>query len=141
MGIDKVNRMVELYGLSESTKIRHVDLVDAWQRCPLSEYGEKQRKTWERRNKMRSKAKHHDRMMRSLAEVLGSLLPVYVDHVGEANVCACSFDRDEPCEVCLALENLGLDRFTTLELAIKQIAGLQDKLEAARAAAQNGATP
>lgn len=136
IGSDKVDRMIELY---ELTADRASDLRSAWERTPLSAYGAKLRKSWERRNRMRSKAKHHDRLQRSLAEVLGLTLPAFSEHMG-GKVCACAFDADELCEVCMALDNLGLDTYTTLDKAIGDIAGLQSKLEAERANAQNGAT-
>lgn len=135
IGSDKVDRMIELY---ELTPDRASDLRSAWERTPLSAYGAKLRKSWERRNRQRSKAKHHDRLQRSLAECLGLMLPQFSE-VNEGKVCACAFDSDELCEVCMALDNLGLDTYTTLDKAISDIAGLQSKLEAERA--QNGATP
>jgi transcriptional regulator with XRE-family HTH domain len=120
VGIEKVERMIQLYGLGPP---RSDELRDAWSRVPLSAYGEKQRQTWERRNRQRSKAKHHDRLKRSLCEVLGLLLPEYPH-----TVCACSFDREEPCEVCMAFENLGLPPFKDMPTAIRDLAKLQDKL-------------
>lgn len=136
IGLDKVHRMIDLYGLTGN---QAKSLIDAWERVPLSQYSSKLKKNWERRNLLRSKAKHYDRMMRSLAEVLGLALQPLADFY-KGRVCSCAFDREEPCEVCMALENLGLDRFTTIEVAQDQIAKLQNKLEAQRAAAaQEGA--
>lgn len=140
IGVDKVNKLISLYRLGERTIPRAVDLMAAWQAVPLSAYGEKQRKSWERRNRMRSKAKHHDRLRRSLAEILGLLLSVYIDE-NYTGACKCDFGDEELCEVCMALDNLGLDTYTDLNKAISDIAGLQTKMDAERAAAQNGATP
>lgn len=134
VGIDKVNRMVEFFQLPPD---RAAELRSAWERVPLSEYGAKQRESWQRRNKMRSKAKHYDKVQRSLAEVLGLAIEA-MNHQYQGRVCTCAFDRDELCEICMALDNLGLDTFTTLEKATSDLAALQDKLESARvAAAQN----
>lgn len=135
IGLDKVHRMIDLYGLTGDPA---KSLIAAWEQVPLSEYGARLTKTWEKRARMRSKVKHYDRMMRSLAEVLGLSLQPLSDYY-KGRVCSCSFDREEPCEVCMALENLGLDRFTTIEAAQDQIARLQSKLEDQRAAAQEGA--
>lgn len=137
VGADKVYRMIQLYELSPD---RASELRSAWERTPLSAYGARLRKSWERRNRQRSKAKHYDRVQRSLAECLGLMLTAFSE-ANQGRVCACAFDKDELCEVCMALDNLGLDTFTTLDKAISDIAALQDRLEAARAAAQNGATP
>lgn len=136
IGLERLQRIAEFYRLPPD---RASALRSAWERLPLSAYGEKQRRVWERRNRQRSKAKHHDRLKRSLAECLGLMLPQFSE-ANEGKVCACAFDADELCEVCMALDNLGLDTYTTLDKAIVDIATLQSKLEAERAAAQNGAT-
>lgn len=135
IGEDRARRIADFYHLDRESADR---LMAAWAKLPLSPDGEKRKKYYQKRNLQRSKAKHHDRLMRSLAEVLGVYLS---EHQTDAGICHCSFDRDEPCEVCMALENLGLDGFTTLARAHEQLAALQDKLEAQRAAAAQSGSP
>lgn len=147
VGRDKVVRMGLLYKL---TPLELAALSAAWERCPLSPYGEKQKKHWERRNRMRSKAKHHDRIFLSLLEVLGTLIPM----VDGDHVCSCGaagppdgseFEWEPPavnglCEVCSALENLGLSPYTTKERVIAELDRLQCKLEA-KSEAETAAGP
>lgn len=123
VGVQKVARMAALYKL---TPAELSALSDAWERCPLSPYGEKQRKHWERRNRLRSKAKHFDRVFLSLIEVLGAFLPKLSDE----DACCCEFGGERSCEVCAALENLGLPPYTTKDKVMADLARLQDKLEA-----------
>ncbi|SRR6266568_2122555 len=125
---ERVSRLIALYQLAPD---RASAFSAAWARCPLSPYGEKQRKTWETRNKQRSKAKNHDRMQWSLCLVLG----VHIGLTDSDKVCVCQPFGGDPCEVCEALTVLGLDTYTTREVAIDQLSKLQGKLEAARAAA------
>ena len=108
-------------------------LLEAWDRCPLSPYGERQRQKWDKRNVMRSKSKMYDVLRVCLTEVLG----VHIGAMDDDKICVCDFDN--VCEVCASLEALGLDRYSTRDHAITQLAALQGKLETARAAAQNGA--
>lgn len=135
VGQSAAHRIANFYELNGPDRDH---LLAAWRKLPLSPYGEKRKKEFSRRNAMRSKAKLADKLKRSLAECLGLMLPQFSE-VNEGKVCACAFDSDELCEVCMALDNLGLDTYTTLDKAISDIAGLQSKLEAERA--QNGATP
>lgn len=120
VGEEGAKRIADFYRLDSASR---VSLLEAWARLALSPGGEKRREYYARLNQKRSKAKHHDRLKRSLCEVLGLLLPDY-----QQPVCACSFDREEACEVCMAFENLGLPPFTTMPKAIQDLAKLQDKL-------------
>lgn len=132
VGLDKVERLINFYDIRGSQLA--ADLRSSWERVPLSPYGEKQRKGWERRNRMRSKAKHHDRLMVSLVEVIGAFLP----HIPDREVCACSFGAPA-CELCAALENLGLDGFASKDKTLDQLAKLADKLSTPDE--MNGAAP
>ncbi len=123
VGAEKVSKIGELYRLTPTEFQR---LTEAWERCPLSPYGEKQRKHWERRNRMRSKAKHHDRVFRSLLDVLGAFLP----HIPDDHLCTCEFGGEAQCEICSALENLGLRPITSRDQVMADLAKLQDRLEA-----------
>lgn len=102
------------------------EFLQAWDDTPLSEYGERNKEVWEKRNRMRSKAKHHDRLFVSLVEVLGAFLPAIPDPV-----CSCEDDfGSEPrrCQVCDALYNLGLNTYTSKEKTLAELARLEDKL-------------
>jgi transcriptional regulator with XRE-family HTH domain len=132
---EKAIRLAELYRLPPTGA---AELLAAWDRCPLSAYSVRQRAHWEKRNLHRSKAKMHDRLQIALCELLG----VHIAAVPDEQVCVCvqDFVEDSVCEVCTALELLGLDRFAGSRAATTgQLAALQDKLEAARAAAQKPA--
>lgn len=133
IGQDAANRLANFYGLDDAGRAR---LLAAWERTPLSEFNQRRQVVWQRRNRMRSKAKHHDRVFKSLIEVLGAFLP----HVPDGQVCSCEFASD-PCEVCTALENLGLNPFTTKERAIADLSALADKLEAKATQPADGVAP
>lgn len=100
-------------------------LLKAWRELPISKEGKKRREVYAKKNAQRSKSKHHDKLMLSLCEVLGLLLPM----VPEERICAC--DLTSTCEVCAALENIGLTTFTNLPATIDALAKLQGKLELA----------
>ncbi len=92
--------------------------------------GQKRREYWARRNRARSKAKHHDRLFRSLVEVLGAFLPRLP--VGE--LCSCAFGGDDMCELCSALDAVGLPPFDTLDRVLSDLAKLSDRIAAETAA-------
>jgi transcriptional regulator with XRE-family HTH domain len=129
VGRASAERLAKFYRLDPGSA---GNLIRAWERLPLSPHGEKRRKIFARRASQRSKAKHHDVLMVSLCEVLGAVLPM----LPPDQICAC--DITSTCEVCTALEHLGLEPFTTPEVVIEQLAKLGDQLEAKAAA---GAAP
>jgi hypothetical protein len=129
VGEAAANRLANFYALDPGQR---AELLAAWRELPLSKHGQQRRKAFARRNAQRSKAKHHDLLMVSLCEVLGTLLPM----LPAEQICACDFTST--CEVCTALENLGLEPFTTLPDVVDRLAKLGDQLEAKAAA---GATP
>jgi transcriptional regulator with XRE-family HTH domain len=128
---DKAKKIAELYRLDVKASS---DLMAAWERCPLSEGGEKRRAIWQQKNAQRSKAKRHDALEVALCEMLG----VHIGAMDEDKICVCEFAGD-PCEVCAALGVLGLDPYSTRDNAITQLAKLQEKLVAKRDAAKETA--
>lgn len=126
---EKAARIAELYHLDP---VRRAALILAWARTPLSEYSEKQRASWRRRSAYRSKAAGYDRLQASLVEMVSFVLAV----APAGQLCTCGLDgksesdSTRACELCTALEALGLPAFTTAEDATAQIAALHDKLHA-----------
>jgi transcriptional regulator with XRE-family HTH domain len=114
-------------------------MMEAWKRTPLSEYSEKRRATWTKRNALRSKSKGYDRIFQAMADLLAVTLTVARPDVP---LCACGLDgklEGDPtrsCEMCEALFALGLPAFTTGDAVMAQLAELQDKMDAARAKAE-----
>ena len=119
-------KLVSFYRLGS---VEAAELLAAWDELPLSEYSQGNREKWKEQNARRSKAKGYDKMKTSLVEVLG----VFFQLVPDDQVCSCSeeFGSAVQCEICLALTRLGIDAYSTKELATLQLAGLADKLEAA----------
>lgn len=111
----------------------HDRLLEAWEKCPLSEYGERVRERWKRRNERRNKVKMHDRIQISLIEMTAMCLAVARN---PDTLCTCEFgggtidDPDRACELCEALMALGLNRLSDVEQSIADLAKLQEKLEA-----------
>lgn len=129
---DKLEALIRFYALDEAAAAEMRALYEA---LPLSSFATARREYWARRNKMRSKSLHHDRLFLSLVEVLGVLIPATPDPV-----CSCEFGAPA-CEVCSALNNLGLNGWTTREEVLANLAKLTDKLErASKAESEEGAT-
>lgn len=109
-------------------------LMDAWDRWPFSAYSERQRERWAKRNALRSKVRQHDVLQRSLIEVILLLIGVAPD---PDSLCNCEFgggtadDPSRSCELCEALEALGLDSYISRQRTIEQLLKLHDRLEAA----------
>lgn len=134
---DRADALGALFGLSEAD---HNRFMAAFRKLPLSEYGEKQRDVWKRKNAQRNRAKLCLRVQIALVEVLSMLLASVPD---PGSLCSCSFERADTCEICAALEVLGLPPYTTVERAAAQLERLATKLTAERmaerAASENGA--
>lgn len=132
VGEPGAKKLATFYGLTGPDREK---FLAAWRKLPLSKHGEKRRKEFARRNSQRSKSKHHDLLMISLAEVLGLMFSVAPD---PDTLCHCQLELDGVtragplCEICLALDNLGLPPYSTSASTIAGLAVLQDKLEAAR---------
>lgn len=137
---DRALKLADFHGLVDEPRARFLAAYDA---LPLSEFGIKQRERWSKMNVRRSKARHHDALQLSLVEMISLSLSVAPD---PDTLCACDFvggtidDPTRPCELCAALDALGLPMFTTKERAIDDLAKLSVKLEAERVK-QNGVTP
>lgn len=145
------------YGNVESSKFRVVSMTKAcsladffkltgpdrvsfltmWEETPLSKFSEERRAKWRVQNEGRNARRLVPRLQYALCCLAGMHVGMVED---ETRICVCEIGGD-PCEVCEALSVLGLDAYSTREHAINQLAALQGKLEAARAAAQSGATP
>ncbi len=135
---ERAAQVATFYKLDETARD---GLLAAWDRLPLSEYGERQRERWAKRNKLRSKARNHDRLKLALVETLALLLT----SVDDPNVlCNCLFGGGTPgdptrsCELCSALEALGFDGYAGKLTTIDQLSRLQDRLEAGMSIITNG---
>lgn len=104
MGRDSAVRLTRFLGLVGTDAEA---MMAAWEETPLSEYSQKQRKTWERRNALRSKAKNHDRLKLGFVELLGARL---MDNPDDT-LCQCEFG-EPACLTCGSLDALGLPPFT-----------------------------
>lgn len=127
-GEGKAAAVADFYRLTGSDR---ESFMSAWAATKLSPFSEKRREIWHANNERRSAARRLPKLELAMAELLG----VHIGAMDDDKICVCDFGN--VCEVCAALELLGLDRFSTRDHAIDQIAKLQEKL----AAAQNGAKP
>lgn len=136
VGEERAKRIVELLAPDPD---QAAQMMSAWAATPLSEYGEKRRLTWAKRNAARNKSKAYDRIFQAMADLLAVTLTVAP---ADVPLCACGLDgklESDPtraCEICTALETLGLSPYTTTESAMNELAELQDKIDAARAKAE-----
>ncbi len=86
------------------------EFLDAWERCPLSEYGERRRAMWGRRNALRAKVKHLDVVLAAFLEYISLTIP----YLPEGAQCRCEFgggtawDPTRNCDLCVALEAVGI---------------------------------
>lgn len=128
---ERVEALAKFYGLAQADRLR---LLEAWEQTPVSPYSARQREQWAKQNLVRSKARNYERLQLALVETLAVLVTRDKD---PDSLCYCEFgggtaaDPHRACELCSALEALGLDRWTTLDRTITQLSQLQDKLEAA----------
>lgn len=133
VGESKASALATFYRLPAPDRDR---LMAAWSATPLSPFSEKRQERFEKLKQSRKLAKLVPALKLSLCEVLG----MHIGLMDDDKICVCDFGG-EPCEVCKGLTTLELDTFSTKDHALLQLTKLQDKLEAARAAAQNGAKP
>lgn len=137
---DRAERLVRYYGMSPA---QTAEFLSAWERCPLSTYGEKQREYWQKRHALRSKTKNYDRMRLALVEVLTALVPLLPD---KDVICNCTFgggspsDPNRSCEVCWALESLGLIDGWQGDTTMDRLLKLQVELENQRKGGGNART-
>lgn len=121
MGKDAAVRLTQFLNLDGAGSEA---LLAAWEDTPLSEYSQRQRQNWEKRNALRSKAKNHDKLKLALVELLG----LHLMAVPDAEVCACDFGA--VCGVCAALERVGLGPFTPVDRdkILTQLVKIQESL-------------
>lgn len=124
----RAERLATLYQLGDEFR---ANLLGAWERCPLSRYGEKRRAAWERMRVRRSKLKHYDRMKLSLVEAVSLVL----SHVHGRSPCTCMFgggteyDATRNCEFCEALESLGIPADLDAPRLYERLARMAEELE------------
>lgn len=125
---DRAQALAKFYNLDDAVTSK---LMKAWEGCPLSEGGEKRAEHWRNASLRRSKIRMHDRLQLACLE----LCSLVIEYAPDDGICICTFegvhpsDPDRPCEFCSAMLALGLDRFTTRDAAISQLAALQAKLD------------
>lgn len=126
---DRVGQLARYYRLGE---VETAELVAGWEALPQSEYNKRQATSYEVRKAYRSKAKNHDRLKLSLLEVCTQLVTNAAD---PATLCSCvevdMFDESlqpSTCELCTALQLLGLGGFTGLDDTVARLAAAQERL-------------
>lgn len=127
MRLERVQKLAKLYQLDEAST---ATLVAAWEALPASEYNQRNAKPWAERQAaqaVRGKAKNHDRLQIALLE-LATLFITSVDDPD--SLCTCDFGEGRACELCTALQVLGLRGYTTREEVISGLAALQEKVDA-----------
>jgi len=127
----KVLKLAAFYELDETAT---ADLVAAWRDLPVSAYNQRNRPSWERRKALRSAADERD-AFRIACVNLATLLTTNVPDPDQ--LCTCRAPDDdwgapadrEPCELCDALQLLGLPRWTTLDDVVAKLAAVQEALQ------------
>src|SRR5262249_35489140 len=116
--------LCNFYDLAPEVRAR---VMAAWDACPLSPHGESRRKHWEKRNKLRSKAKNHDRIKLALVDLLGLRLMETPDD----QICSCDFGAPA-CATCAGLEAVGAPQFTPADRdrILGRLAAIAEKLRA-----------
>lgn len=131
IALDRVNLLADVYGLNEQAK---AEFIAAWNELPMSTYSAKQTKTYLQRRETRSKVKNHDRLKLSLLEL--AVLTMTRD-ADPDTLCSCPepdlfAGPDEqpqpPCELCTALQLLGLTGYTTVADVMEKLAAIQDSM-------------
>lgn len=129
--LERVRDLATLYDLDRAAADA---LVAGWEAMPESEYNQRNAKSWAKRDERRSKLKGYDLLKLSLLE-LATLLVTSIDDPG--GLCACSFgasEADDRCELCSALQLLGLSAgWTTRDEVVSGLAIAQDKLTTGKA--------
>lgn len=127
--MERVLKLARFYDLSPADQ---ADLIAGWEALPASEFNTRNKPRWERRNARRAKAKAHDAMKRSLLEVISLLIGTVPD---PDTLCSCTppdmFSAPDepppdPCEVCSALQLLGLTGWTTQDEVLAKLSEIQD---------------
>lgn len=128
--------LADLFGLDEHGK---EDLLAAWRELPVLAYTEGQRDRWRKKNEQRAKLKSHEAVVlahqKALLEIFGELvLTAYTANLELKCDCGpngmSERDPTRSCELCNAMQVLGLPRWTDMETAVTGLSALQDRLEA-----------
>lgn len=142
VGEHKAIVLAEMFRLGPNTVPDRGSFMAAWEATPISRFSADRAERFKKLNEGRNARRRQPRLEYALCCLAGMHIGMVED---DARICVCEIGPQgrigDPCEVCEALSVLGLDTYSTREHAIDQLATLQGKLEAARAAAQNGATP
>ncbi|HMG12898.1 MAG TPA: helix-turn-helix domain-containing protein [Gemmatimonadaceae bacterium] len=103
----RAERIANHYKLSPA---QQTEFLAAWERCPLSAYGERRREGWARRDAVRAKLKQRDVMHMAFLEFIAYSIP----HLPPSAQCRCEFgggtswDPTRNCDMCYALEAVGI---------------------------------
>jgi transcriptional regulator with XRE-family HTH domain len=124
MGRDSAHRVANMFGLLGADRDRFMAL---WEATPLSEYSQRRKATWEKRNALRGKAKNHDRLQLAAIDLLAARLMDVADEF----LCQCEFGEPS-CLTCGSLESLGLPPYTGADRdqIFDQLEKLREKLVA-----------
>jgi transcriptional regulator with XRE-family HTH domain len=140
MSIDRVRKLARFYQLDET---RTADLIAAWEELPQSPFSQNMAPVYARRRETRAKLAEADRMRLALVEVASLALmesvhnPAAIPQRPGAHLCTCDPNggtTDNParsCELCNALQLLGMTGFTTYMDVIEKLAALQESMEPA----------
>lgn len=130
--LERVHAIARVHELNEADTAR---LVAAWEALPVSEYSQKQRQAWDKRNAARAKSRGYDEARRCVIELFGVALMVAFDlNTTLDRWCTClpgggsAQSTTRLCEICNALTFLGLPRWTDTDTAVTGIGKLQDEL-------------
>lgn len=122
---ERVDAMSRLYNLDAA---EHAELVAAWERAPISEYSQRQKEGWDKRNAMRSKGKKLEEVKLVLCDLLDGIA-FHGQHGGAYPVvCSCK-PPDEfvgedgyTCDLCRAFHALGFpDGYVSPQVAMDRI--------------------
>ena len=128
MSLRRVHLLSRWYGLDPAAT---ADLAAAWHELPPSAYNLNMEPARAKRREERAKVRDFDRTRVALLELVSLLLAA----PDPGALCTCppidlfaEGDGDPPCELCNALQCLGLVGFTTIEDTMEKLAELQNQL-------------
>lgn len=130
--LDRVLTIARFYDLSEEDGNA---LIAAWEALPESQYNKNNAKPWAERDARRAKIKNFNKVKLALLEVTALLVTSTPD---PDTLCACDkgppelfgpapdSPPDSPCEICNALQLLGLSGWTSQQDVIAKLARIQE---------------
>lgn len=128
---ERVDAMSRLYRLDAN---QHAALVAAWERAPVSEYSQKQRSTWDKRNETRSRSKRLEIVTTVLCDILDSAAMASKYGYPIQTGCQCQAADDfigveaTTCDLCRAFHALGFpDGWVDADIALDRIAKISPK--------------